>query len=166
MPTLRTLPDATLILTHAPAIKAALSKLSKQSLCALALAWVDDPISTPAATSRKRHRREVSQESEESESEEEEEEELEDDIKSVYEEMRDEERVKKGEVVKTVMRHWSRGLSYKQRAQMDIQILQDKPTSRSWTAYQLIHTVAAPSYTTPAQLASRLRVALSPYHTH
>lgn len=58
----------------------------------------------------------------------------------------------------------------------------DKPTSRSWTAYQLIPSrsflpspgtrltrcsgISTPSYPTPAQLLTRLRTALTPYHSH
>ncbi|KAL8280235.1 hypothetical protein RQP46_007349 [Phenoliferia psychrophenolica] len=159
--------DSTFAVKTPVATKQALSKLSKASLCLLALAWLAD--APPTSPNRQRKRRRLDRDSEASSSassSESEDDEEDGGGKDEYERMRDDARVGKPRVIQAILNHWSGGLTYRQVAQIDVQLLKDKPTSRSWTAFQLKHTQASPAYTTPAQLSTRLRAALAPYHNH
>ncbi|KAM0749449.1 hypothetical protein T439DRAFT_357792 [Meredithblackwellia eburnea MCA 4105] len=82
-------------------------------------------------------------------------------------EWRDDDLVKKSKVLQLVntRRRWET-LSFKQVAMIDVQLLQDKPTARSWTAYHFKPASQSSTSTnkiTPTQLASRLRGQLELY---
>ena len=216
--TARATSDTTLALTTPLAAKQALSKLTKPSLCVLALTWLSDAHLHPARQ-RKRPRLDV-----DSDASSEEEEELEQDLRGEYGAMRDDAGTARARVVQSILKHWvgslfwrrNRGAVTEALAVNRIEVsriaksrrstssvrphlvdsglftslswtptdLKDKPTARSWTAYQLKHSdllplacrnskadagraaLASPSYTTPAQLSTRLRAALTPYHKH
>lgn len=97
----RALSDDTLALSTPLLAKQALSKLAKPSLCALALAWLDDQHSHPAVQ-RKRPRLDRDEDSDESDDEQE----LEGGMKDEYEAMRDDAAVSRARVVQSILGHW------------------------------------------------------------
>lgn len=132
--------DTAVSISRPPVIKQALSKLSKPSLAALALAWLDDPNLHPVAQKRKRQRLNNERDSDDSE-ESEDEEELEEDLKELYEGIRDDAGVSRTKLVETMVGQWvssapgwpgfggekltrrvqNRGLTFRQVAQIDVQ---------------------------------------------
>ncbi|ORY74101.1 kinetochore protein CHL4 like-domain-containing protein [Leucosporidium creatinivorum] len=135
-----------------------LARLTKPSLCALALQWLTEqhPNSIPRGRG----------DDDSEESDDEEEEDGQRNLNKLYQDMRDDPAVTKAKLVAKIGRDWRQGFTYRQIAQLDVQYLLDKPTNKSWTAYQLIHDGPSPMYATPAQLLTRLRTALSPYFNH
>ncbi|GAA6003705.1 hypothetical protein JCM10207_003556 [Rhodosporidiobolus poonsookiae] len=132
-----------------------LSRLSKHQLCDLALTWLGD---TPRSTG-------TAQDDSDDEAD--------DDLleetssrRALYQQLKDEQGNAKTAVIRAIQQDWANGLTYRQVAQLDIQLFQEKGTGRSWTAFQAASTSPATSIADSSQLFERFRVAFGAYHSH